>query len=166
MPKFVSPMPTTRLPTLACCADGSTVHQSLVGFPAVANDELGGFRDAGTDLAIGESKLPVRQSMVHLTSDSRVLLLPMCEGLPKVLAEFSTEPAPGQPVEGRWTRLRVTQVGPSRYLCEKVRGPEPLEERTVTVNNLESAKAFFGGGWVVKELFAILDPVRYPRWPE
>lgn len=86
------------------------------------------------------------------------------EPLPKLLAEFSTEPAPGQVAGGRWTRLRITEVAQGQYLCEKTRGPEPLQYRSATVSNFESAKAFFGGGWVVKELFAILDPVRFPRW--
>lgn len=86
------------------------------------------------------------------------------EPLPKVLAEFSTEPASGGRSAGRWTRLRITQTAPEQYLCEKTRGPEPLEYRSATVGNFESAKAFFGGGWVVKELFAKLDPARFPRW--
>lgn len=90
--------------------------------------------------------------------------VPLADPQPKVLAEFSTEPAAGEPLEGRWTRLRITEVGPDQYLCEKIRGPEPLEHRQATVGNLESAKAFFGGGWVVKELFYSLDPVRFPRW--
>lgn len=84
---------------------------------------------------------------------------------PKVLAEFSTEPAAGEPMQGQWTRVRITLIAPHQYLCERARGPAPMESRTATVGNLESAKAFFGGGWVVKELFALLDPVRFPRWP-
>lgn len=83
---------------------------------------------------------------------------------PRVLAEFSTEPAEPLPPDRRWTRLRITELSPGRYLCEKTRGPGPLEVRTAEVGNLESAKAFFGGGWVVKELFAALDPARFPRW--
>lgn len=89
----------------------------------------------------------------------------MPEPLPKVLAEFSTEPAAGEPATSRWTRLRITEVSPGLYLCEKTRGPEPLQQRSAEVANLESAKAFFGGGWIVKELFAMLDPARFPRWP-
>lgn len=84
---------------------------------------------------------------------------------PALLAEFSTEFAHGRTSGGRWTRLRITQIGPSLYLCEKRRGPLPLEQRSATVSSYESAKAFFGGGWVVRELFANLDPVRFPRWP-
>lgn len=85
------------------------------------------------------------------------------EPLPRLLAEFSTEPAPGESASVRWTRLRITEVAQGQYLCEKTRGPEPLQHRSATVSNLVSAKAFFGGGWVVKELFAILDPTRFPR---
>lgn len=102
--------------------------------------------------------------MVHMFPQSHVRLLPIVDTLPKVLAEFTTEPNPGEPVEGRWTRLRISQTG-GQYLCEKTRGPDPIEERCATVPNLESAKAFFGGGWVVRELFAKLDPARFPRWP-
>lgn len=102
--------------------------------------------------------------MVRTSTESRVHNLPLADPQPLVLAEFSTEPNPGEPVEGRWTRLRITRTG-HQYLCEKTRGPDPIEERSATVSNLESAKAFFGGGWVVKELFAKLDPVRFPRWP-
>ena len=103
--------------------------------------------------------------MVRLSLHSRVHPLRPEDQYPKLLAEFSTEPAAGETVTGRWTRLRITQTGSEQYLCEKTRGPEPLEERSAVVNNLSSAKAFFGGGWVVKELFAKLDPVRFPRWP-
>ncbi len=101
--------------------------------------------------------------MVRISSQSRVVMFPIPDALPRVLAEFTTEPNPGEPVLGRWTRLRITAVG-NQFLCEKTRGPEPLEERSATVPNLESARAFFGGGWVVKELFAKLDPIRFPRW--
>lgn len=102
--------------------------------------------------------------MVLISPRFRVNTLPVVDVLPQVLAEFSTEPNPGEPIEGRWTRLRITRTG-DQYLCEKTRGPEPIEERSATVPTLESAKAFFGGGWVVKELFAKLDPARFPRWP-
>ena len=95
----------------------------------------------------------------------RVQLVRPADPYPRLLAEFSTEPGPNDAVTGRWTRLRVTQLGADQYLCEKTRGPEPLDERSATVNNLNSAKAFFGGGWVVRELFAKLDPERFPRWP-
>jgi hypothetical protein len=103
--------------------------------------------------------------MVRVSSHSRVHVLRPSDPYPRLLAEFSTEPEAGEPGGVRWTRLRITQIGPDEYLCEKVRGPEPLEERSATVRNLESAKAFFGGGWVVKELFAKVDPKRFPRWP-
>ena len=103
--------------------------------------------------------------MVRVSSHSRVHVLRPTEPYPRLLAEFSTEPALGEPSTGRWTRLRITQLGADQYLCEKTRGPEPLEERSATVGNFSSAKAFFGGGWVVKELFAKLDPKRFPRWP-
>lgn len=103
--------------------------------------------------------------MVRVSSHSRVHWLRPADPFPRLLAEFSTEPAPGQPSCGRWTRLRITQVGVDQFLCEKTRGPDPTEERSATVNNLGSAKAFFGGGWVVRELFAKLDPKRFPRWP-
>lgn len=124
--------------------------------------------DVGTLLAMEGSDVCRQrsgpaQSMVRLLPRVRVDRLPLPQALPQVLAEFSTEPNPGDPVEGRWTRLRITQTG-AGYLCEKTRGPDPLEERSATVPTLESAKAFFGGGWVVKELFAKLDPVRFPRW--
>ncbi|HKY91522.1 MAG TPA: hypothetical protein VJM11_10805 [Nevskiaceae bacterium] len=84
---------------------------------------------------------------------------------PRVVAEFSTEPAPGEPKPRRWTRLRITQVRPREYQCEKVRGPEPLEEKRATVSDLDQAKEFFGDGWVVKELFAAIDPKKFPRYP-
>lgn len=103
--------------------------------------------------------------MVRVVSHDFVRLRPQAEPLPRVLAEFSTEPAAGEPAHGRWTRLRITQISPEQYLCERTRGPSPLESRSATVGNLESAKAFFGGGWVVKELFAKLDPTKFPRWP-
>lgn len=102
--------------------------------------------------------------MVRAVIHEFVRRRPQADPLPKVLAEFSTEPVSGCGASGRWTRLRVTQVAREQYLCEKTRGPEPLEQRSATVGNLESAKAFFGGGWVVKELFAKLDPSRFPRW--
>jgi hypothetical protein len=125
--------------------------------------------DVGTLLAMEGSDIPPNwlgpaHSMVRLLPRIRTDLLPPPQALPQVLAEFSTEPSPGYPVEGRWTRLRITQTG-GEYLCEKTRGPDPVEERSATVPSLESAKAFFGGGWVVKELFAKLDPQRFPRWP-
>lgn len=84
---------------------------------------------------------------------------------PRLLAEFSTKPGAGEPSAGRWTQLRITQIGPSEYCCEKTRGPAPLEESSLTVSSLASARGFFGEGWVVRELFAILDPKRFPRWP-
>jgi hypothetical protein len=102
--------------------------------------------------------------MVRIAPQLVVRPMPHAESRPRVLAEFSTEPVPGEVFEGRWTRLRITQVEPDQFLCEKTRGPEPIEHRQATVGNLESAKAFFGGGWVVKELFFVLDPVRFPRW--
>lgn len=113
---------------------------------------------------IPQSWLMPLRPMVRISPRFRVNTLPVADVLPQVLAEFSTEPNPGDPVEGRWTRLRITRTG-DHYLCEKTRGPEPIEERSATVPTLESAKAFFGGGWVVKELFAKLDPARFPRWP-
>lgn len=103
--------------------------------------------------------------MVRVSSQSRVHVLRPADPFPRLLAEFSTAPEPGQVSFGRWTRLRITQLAVDQFLCEKTRGPEPLEERNATVNNLSSAKAFFGGGWVVRELFAKLDPKRFPRWP-
>ena len=103
--------------------------------------------------------------MVRVSPHSRVHILRPASSYPRVLAEFSTEPGEGTVATGRWTRLRITQVGADQYLCEKTRGPEPLEERSAIVNSFSSAKAFFGGGWVVKELFAKLDPKRFPRWP-
>lgn len=102
--------------------------------------------------------------MVRAELHNRSKARSFSEPLPKVLAEFSTEPAPGVAAEGRWTRLRITEIAPGQYLCEKTRGPDPIQVRSATVGNFESAKAFFGGGWVVKELFAALDPVRFPRW--
>lgn len=84
---------------------------------------------------------------------------------PRVVAEFSTEPAPGDEKPRRWTRLRITQVRAREYRCEKVRGPEPLEEQRAIVSDLEQAKAFFGEGWVVKELFAAIDPKKFRRYP-
>lgn len=115
----------------------------------------------------GTSSVPTSPppAMVRVSSHSRVHLLRPSDPYPRLLAEFSTEPAAGEPTTGRWTRLRITQIGADQYLCEKIRGPEPLEERSATVNNFNSAKAFFGGGWVVKELFAKLDSKRFPRWP-
>ena len=122
------------------------------------------------DLAVGVSGTSSDSTspsthMVRVSSNPRVHVLRPSEPYPRVLAEFSTEPAADEPSTGRWTRMRLTQVAADRYLCEKTRGPEPLEERSATVGNFISAKAFFGGGWVVKELFAKLDPKRYPRWP-
>lgn len=86
------------------------------------------------------------------------------ESQPRVLAEFSTKPRGTAPADRRWTQLRISELSPGKYLCEKTRGPEPLDTRTAEVGNLESAKAFFGGGWVVKELFATLDPAEFPGW--
>lgn len=88
---------------------------------------------------------------------------PALETQPRVLAEFSTEPTDARRTDKRWTHLRLTELSPGRYLCEKTRGPEPVETRNAEVGNLESAKAFFGGGWVVKELFAELDRAKSPR---
>jgi hypothetical protein len=88
------------------------------------------------------------------------------EGAPeRVVAEFSTEPAPGEARPRRWTRLRITQVRAREFQCEKVRGPEPLEEQRATVSDLDQAKQFFGDGWVVKELFAAIDQKKFPRYP-
>ena len=127
-------------------------------------------REGGTDLAVGVSGISQVSTspsapMVRVSSHSRVHVLRPTEPYPRLLAEFSTEPTGSETQSGRWTRLRITQLGPDQYLCEKSRGPEPLEERSATVNSISSAKAFFGGGWVVKELFAKLDPKRFPRWP-
>lgn len=108
---------------------------------------------------------PLRLAMIRSGTQTVTHMRPQAEPLPRVLAEFSTEIAAGEPMQARWTRVRITQVSRDEYLCEKTRGPVPLETRTATVGNLESAKAFFGGGWVVKELFAALDPARFPRWP-
>ena len=120
-------------------------------------------------LAMERSDIPTSwlgplRPMVIISPRFRVNTLPVADVVPQLLAEFSTEPNPGEPTEGRWTRLRITRTGDA-YFCEKTRGPDPIEERSATVPTLESAKAFFGGGWVVKELFAKLDPVRFPRWP-
>ena len=127
-------------------------------------------RDGGTDLAHGVAGItlvaaPRSTPMVRLSLHTRVHPLRPEDLYPRLLAEFSTEPAKGESLAGRWTRLRITQTGADEFLCEKTRGPEPLEERSAVVGNFNSAKAFFGGGWVVKELFAKLDPVRFPRWP-
>lgn len=126
-------------------------------------------QDGGTELALGSSgtslvSAPSSSPMVRLSLHTRVQGLHPTDSYPRLLAEFSTAPADGETAVGRWSRLRITQVGVDQYLCEKTRGPEPLEERSAVVNSLSSAKAFFGGGWVVKELFAKLDPVRFPRW--
>lgn len=102
--------------------------------------------------------------MVRTALRNVVRLRPLPEPLPRVLAEFSTEPAEGEATPARWTRLRITETSPGHYLCEKTRGPEPIQHRRAEVTNFESAKAFFGGGWIVKELFAMLDPARFPRW--
>lgn len=126
-------------------------------------------QNGGTELALGSSgtslvSAPSTSTMVRLSLHTRVHGLHPTDPYPRLLAEFSTAPAEGEAGTGRWSRLRITQIGVDQYLCEKTRGPEPLEERSAVVNNLSSAKAFFGGGWVVKELFAKLDPVRFPRW--
>lgn len=144
--------------------------QELAGYAVCGAANRHSSRDGGTDLAHGISGIPQDSmspyiSMVRVSSHSRVHWLRPADPFPRLLAEFSTEPGPGQPSPGRWTRLRITQLGLNQFLCEKTRGPEPLEERRATVNNLGSAKAFFGGGWVVRELFAKLDPKRFPRWP-
>lgn len=78
--------------------------------------------------------------------------------------EFSTEPEPAHADGRRWTRVRITEQDGGDYLCEKVRGPAPLDVRRATVDSLEAAREFFGGGWIVKELFAALDPKCFPRW--
>ena len=103
-------------------------------------------------------------SMTTAPSPQRAQILAFTPRPSRVLAEFSTQSEDAQNPEARWTRLRISRVASSKYLCEKVRGPDPEVVRSATVGNLESAKAFFGGGWVVKELFAALDPVRFPRW--
>lgn len=103
--------------------------------------------------------------MLRITPRTQAEVPPLVSPGPRVFAEFSTEPAPGDAIPARWTRLRITRIGRDQYLCEKTRGPGPLQERSAVVSSLENAKAFFGGGWVVRELFAILDPVRFPRWP-
>ena len=84
--------------------------------------------------------------------------------MPPLSVEFSTQPQAGFEDGKRWTRVRITRQLGGDYLCEKVRGPEPLDVRSATVDNLDRAREFFGGGWIVKELFAALDPVRFPRW--
>jgi hypothetical protein len=157
--------PSTRDPE-AIAPDG----QLLAADSSVRAGTWRSRQDHGTDLArrvSGISLVPVLRSapMVRLSLHSRVHPLHPEDQYPKLLAEFSTEPAAGEAASGRWTRLRITQIGAEQYLCEKTRGPEPLEERSAMVGNFSSAKAFFGGGWVVKELFAKLDPVRFPRWP-
>lgn len=133
------------------------------------DDLESGSARAGTELAIWRVVLPSSGSlprrMIRAATQTVTRLRPQTEPLPKVLAEFTTELPAGEPMQGRWTRVRITQIARDEYLCEKIRGPLPLESRSATVGNLESAKAFFGGGWVVKELFAALDPLRFPRWP-
>lgn len=83
---------------------------------------------------------------------------------PPLSVEFSTQPEAGHEEGRRWTRLRITVRDSGDFLCEKVRGPSPLDVDAATVESLEQARRFFGGGWIVKELFASLDPVRFPRW--
>lgn len=99
-------------------------------------------------------------------SSATVLQFPPHRGrpFPQLSVEFSTEPQAGHPATGRWTRVRITQQVEGDWLCEKVRGPDPLDVRSRTVESLDEARTFFGGGWIVKELFAALDPVQFPRW--
>lgn len=161
-----------RLESLvACDADAiAPESQILARVMSLCAEGCGTRHDGGTDLARGVldkllASTPPSAPMVRLSSHSRVRVLHPADPYPRLLAEFSTEPGDGVSAIGRWTRLRITQVGAGQYLCEKTRGPEPIEERSALVNSFSSAKAFFGGGWVVKELFAKLDPVRFPRWP-
>lgn len=94
----------------------------------------------------------------------RATILPFKLREERVLAEFSTRPEPGFENGSRWTCLRISRLATGKYLCEKQRGPGAEDVAATTVDDLDDARSFFGGGWVVRELFEGIDAQRYPRW--
>lgn len=91
-------------------------------------------------------------------------VLPFVRRPRRLLAEFSTKPLTGDAEQTLWTSLRIWRLASGKLLCEKQRGPEPPTLERETVDSVAQARAFFGGGWVVRELFAELDSARFPRW--
>tara|TARA_R110000787_G_scaffold25373_19_gene71418 strand:+ start:3734 stop:4051 length:318 start_codon:yes stop_codon:yes gene_type:complete len=91
-------------------------------------------------------------------------VLPLPPRVDKLLAQFSTRPASAHAASKSWTSLRIWQISSGKYVCVKNRGPDPSRVRSQTVDSLQSARQFFGDGWVVRELFAEVDPRRFPRW--
>lgn len=79
----------------------------------------------------------------------------------RLVAEFSTRGV--GPMHGRWTHLEIWTRGEGGLRCVKTRGHgETTETRhEIDVASLPEARPWFGGGWVVDELFKIAQGL-YP----
>ncbi len=106
----------------------------------------------------------MRASDLFASPHRKSTVLPFVPGPRRLLAEFSTKALTDDAEQTSWTSLRIWQLASGKLLCEKQRGPEPLTIERETVESVAQARAFFGGGWVVRELFAELDSARFPRW--
>lgn len=97
------------------------------------------------------SPLPWRRpGGLHLSPDGEGDALPRNEY--RLLADISAD-TPVADAPQAWARLRVTRCPDQRLRCEQIRGPSPLKVRRCVVEDLESARAFFGDGDLSRELF-------------